>query len=333
MVELPIMDFMASAAAHEKWFRDPRPFPSDLAGALRPPAIYYIVAVAALVGVLWAVYRRFPAGFLPSFERFGASPSTRRRLYALIPLILGVHVAVPLLVSGVTNRLFSPDNALPGAWRYFVGLAETGIALAFFYGGVTRLAAVLLAALWGLGAFVVGLEPMLDNAHYLGIAAFFFLAGRGPYSIDRLVLPRLEPSPELMERAVPALRMGLGLSLVFVAFSEKLANVPLAQSFLEHYPLNFTGALGIPMSDETFICMAGAVELLIGLCILFNIFPREVVVIAWIPVNMTLTIFNWVELVGHLPIYGIMALLLVWQSSRENTERWVEGLEGRQDVP
>lgn len=324
---LALSALMASASAHEKWFHDPSPFPSSILSALRPPVLYFILAVALLTAALWIAHRRFPAGFLPSFEQFGASPTTLRRLYALIPLILGVHVAVPLLVSGVTNRLFSPDNELPGAWRYFVGLAQTGIALAFFYGGLTRLAAIALATLWALGIFLVGLEPMLDNAYYLGIAAFFFLAGRGPYSIDRLVLPRFQPSPQQMEIAVPALRIGLGLSLVFVAFTEKLANVPLAQAFLQDYPLNFTAALGIPMTDQTFICMAGSVELLIGLCILFNIFPREVVLIAWIPVNMTLTIFNWIELVGHLPIYGIMALLLVWQSNRENTQRWVEGLQ------
>jgi hypothetical protein len=45
-----------------------------------------------------------------------------------------------------------------------------------------------------LGIFLVGLEPMLDSAMYLGFAAFFFLAGRGPISIDRLIVPPLEPS-------------------------------------------------------------------------------------------------------------------------------------------
>ena len=167
---------------------------------------------------------------------------------------------------------------------------------------------------------------MLDSTMYLGFAAFFFLAGRGPVSIDRLVVPRLEPSSQMMSKAIPALRAGLGLSLVFVAFTEKFANLPLASAFLERYPLNFTAALGVPMSNETFILCAGAVELLVGLWILFGIFPREIILIAWIPINLTLTIFNWTELIGHLPIYGTLAVLLIWSPGRENLRLWLSGL-------
>jgi uncharacterized membrane protein YphA (DoxX/SURF4 family) len=209
---------------------------------------------------------------------------------------------------------------------YAIGLAQTGIALAIFYGALTRLAAVALAILWFAGIFLVGLESMLDSTMYLGFAAFFFLAGRGPISIDRLIVPPLEPPAQLMEKAITALRVGLGLSLIFVAFTEKFANIPLASAFLERYPLNFTAALGIPMSNETFILCAGAVELLIGLWILFGIFPREIILIAWIPINLTLTIFNWTELIGHLPIYGTLAVLLVWSPGGENLRLWLSGL-------
>ncbi|HXG85743.1 MAG TPA: hypothetical protein VNI84_17105 [Pyrinomonadaceae bacterium] len=122
------------------------------------------------------------------------------------------------------------------------------------------------------------------------------------------------------------MRAGLGLSLIVVAFIEKFANIPLASAFLERYPLNFTSALGIPMSNETFILCAGAVELLVGLWILLDIFPSEIILIAWIPINLTLTVFNWVELVGHLPIYGTFAVLLIWSPGRENLALWFSGL-------
>jgi uncharacterized membrane protein YphA (DoxX/SURF4 family) len=129
-----------------------------------------------------------------------------------------------------------------------------------------------------------------------------------------------------MARAVPVLRIGLGLGLVAAALSEKLANPALAKMFLEHYPLNFTNALGIPIPDNIFVLCAGSVELLVGLCLIFGVFTREIIVIAWLPINLTLTIFDWSELVGHLPIYGAMALLFVWDSSKTNLELWVRGL-------
>ena len=58
----------------------------------------------------------------------------------------------------------------------------------------------------------------------------------------------------MMRLAPSALRIGVGISLVMVAFTEKLANPQLAQSFLLQHPLNFTAALGMPMSDATFWC-------------------------------------------------------------------------------
>jgi uncharacterized membrane protein YphA (DoxX/SURF4 family) len=174
---------------------------------------------------------------------------------------------------------------------------------------------------------VFGLEPMLENAHYLGFAAFFLLAGRGPFSVDHLLFPRTEPSAHLIALAPLALRIGVGISLVTVAFTEKLANPVLVQSFLQQHPLNFTAFLGIPMSDQLFAQCAGAVELLVGLFILFGLFPRLIIVIAWLPFNLTLTIFEWIELIGHLPFYGALAFLLIWNADREDRELWLRGLQ------
>lgn len=316
-----------SVSAHEKWFYETENYNLRWDLFFRPLPLAFVGAVLLVTLAAWFFYRRRgQKGFVPGPENFGATEDRRAALYGLIPAIIGIHVAVPLLVSGVQGELFTPNNKLPGVWMYIVGLAETGIALALFYGGLTRLAAVALGALWFAGIFLVGLEPMLESSMYLGFAAFFFFAGRGPISIDRLILPRLEPSAKMMEKAIPALRTGLGLSLIFVAFTEKFANIPLAADFLQRYPLNFTNAFGLPMADETFILFAGAVELLVGLWILLDIFPRLIILIAWIPINMTLTIFNWTELIGHLPIYGALAVLLVWSPGRENLALWLRGL-------
>ena len=216
------------AHAHEKWFVGGpagglrwdllfRPLPLAIVGA--------VLLVTLLGGMLWRA--RGQRGFLPGPEAFGVTDGRRSLLYGLVPLILGIHIAVPLLVNGVQGTLFSPDNEMPGVWANFLGLAEAGIALALFYGGLTRVAAVALGLLWFSGIFLVGLEPMLDNVLYLGFAAFFLLAGRGPLSIDRLLFPRLEPRAELSRYAVPAVRVGVGLSLAVVAFTEKFANLPL----------------------------------------------------------------------------------------------------------
>lgn len=205
-------------------------------------------------------------------------------------------------------------------------MVEIGVGLCFLYGGFTRLAGAALGVLWLAGVLVVGLEPMLENAHYLGFAAFFYLTGRGPYAVDRLLFPALEPMPAMSRKAMTCLRALTGLGLVVVAFTEKLANPALAAAFLERYPLNFTAWMGIPMSNELFVLCAGATELIIGLCLVFGFFPRLVIGTAWLFINMTLTIFNWVELLGHLPLYGVMGILLVWTPDEEDQQLWVEGV-------
>ena len=209
-----------------------------------------------------------------------------------------------------------------------MGVCETFAALSLFYGGLTRVSAVVLALLWCSSFWVVGPEATFENTLFLGIAAFFFLAGRGPFAVDRLLLPKLEPPARLVRNAVIPLRVGLGISLTVVAFTEKLANQPLALDFLHTHPLNFTAALGLPLSDDVFILAAGSVELLVGLWILFGIFNREIVIVALLPFNLTLSVFNQTELAGHLPFYGIMALLLVWETGDENRREWLDGVSG-----
>jgi len=47
----------------------------------------------------------------------------------------------------------------------------------------------------------------------------------------------------------------------------------------------------------------------------------------WVFINMTLTIFDWVEFFGHLPLYSVMAVLLVW-TPKEYQRLWVQGVLG-----
>jgi hypothetical protein len=313
------------AEAHVKWFYDGQRPPLQWDALLHPVTLAVMIGVGALVlGLVILQRARGGRGLLPDMRWFGATEEHRSALFGLMPAILAVHLSVPLFVASVQGNLFSPDHRLPGGWAYIIGLLQAGIALSLFYGGLARVAALALGWLWLVSFAFIGVEGALDNALILGFAAFFFLAGRGPISIDRLIFPRLEPSARFMAQAMNALRIGVGVSLVSAAFTEKLANPALAQAFLMQHPLNFTSSLGLPIPDDVFFRLAGGVELLVGSCLIFNVFPREIIVVAWLPINLTLTVFDWVELVGHLPIYGAFAALLVWD--RSSLPLWLRGL-------
>lgn len=318
-----------SAQAHEKWFvagEPPLLAPSGFFSAYCLSAVAAAVVITAIAAWLWRL--RGQRDLVPGPERLGATDEGLARFYGIVPIVIGIHFAVPLLVLGVQGRLFSPNNVLPQPWSYLLGTLEIAVALSFLYGGLTRLFALALAALWLVCGLFISWEIAFENLHYLGAATFFFCKGRGPYSIDRLLFPGLAPSPALAAHGLKLLRISMGLGFVFVAFTEKLANPALAQTFLSQYPLNFTGATGFPLSNEAFIWCAGTTELLIGLFLACGIFPRTIILAAWGIINLTLTLFSWVELIGHLPIYGIMAVLLVWAPSPKTTLLMRRGIFG-----
>jgi len=62
--------------------------------------------------------------------------------------------------------------------------------------------------------------------------------------------------------------------------------------------------------------MAGAIELLFGLLLISGRLPQVAVIVAGIPFNATLFFLGRTELIGHLPVYGVMLALLVYGSSR-----------------
>ncbi len=97
---------VTKAAAHEKWFHETESYGLrwDLFFRPLPLALFGAVLLATLAAGLW--WRKRRKGFVPGPEDFGTTDERRAALYSLIPAILGIHVAVPLLVSGVQGDLF-----------------------------------------------------------------------------------------------------------------------------------------------------------------------------------------------------------------------------------
>jgi uncharacterized membrane protein YphA (DoxX/SURF4 family) len=324
-----------AAAAHERWFV-PGEFPvqwGELARAETLVPVGLAAAGAGLVAWLWRLRRRRP--LLPGPLALGATPERLAVLMGWVPLLLAVHAAVPLLVGGVQRQLFTPNLTMDEPSGAFVGLAEIGIALLLFYGAFTRYAAVGLAAVWSVGVFLFGPVLLLEQVIFLGLAAFFFIVGRGPVAVDRVFGAWAGAREDLLPYAVPVLRVAAGLGFAWLGLTEKLLNLPLALAFLERYPqANFLPALGAPVSDVAFIRAAGAVELCAGLLLTLGAFPRLVILVLWLPFNLTLAVFGWRELVGHLPVYATMALLLLWgPGGREYEEALRAGLVPMAEKP
>ena len=292
--------------AHETWFTDRRPGYSW--EFVAHPATIGAIVLVLLLAVAW----RFAASRLPRPELPFLAPLGR--LSPWIPRLLGLHAGVSLLSQAASGSYLAPSLELPDNWfGTLLAIVEAVTGIWLIAGYRVRPAAWLLVIAGPLGVLGYGLVPLLERIDLLGIA--LFLAILPPE--DRAPGGRVEAEPPRLALALFSLRLLVGGALVVLAFTEKLARPDLAIAFLERYPaFNILHTMGFDISNESFIRLSGAVELLFGLLIISGALPQVAVIVAGIPFNATLFFLGASELIGHLPVYGAMLVLLVYGSDR-----------------
>lgn len=308
---------------HERWFTDESFFPVQWGTWSSSDSLVPVAVAVAITLVATAIYRaQGRRSVVPGPIALGMPWENYVRLLTWVPLVIGVHMGVTLLVSGVSRQLFVPNLELPvNLLGGVLGMVEIAIALSFIYGALARPAAAALGVLWLVGMLVFGPLRLIEHTEIAGIAFFLFATGRGPLAFD-MALDRLnKPVSSLIPYAVPVLRIALGVGLMVVAFTEKIWNIPMGLAFLADHHFNFFPYIGMPGIDDTkFLLIAGTVELLVGLMLIAGTYVRLIIIVTLIPFNLTLPFLGWRELVGHLPTYGILALLLLWGDERPGEE-------------
>lgn len=243
-----------------------------------------------------------------------------------LPFVMRMHVGVSLV--GLLSLGYYLSPTMPLDWdvvSVLLGGVMLLIAIMMFAGWHTRIAAWLLVASGPIGVLEYGVLDIAQRLDLFAVALFLLLAGSGRWSADFEQGRVKEPSLPSMTQAAWALRMVVGATLILVAFNEKLAQPDLALKFLEEYPeFNVMWQLGLGTSDLAFTRIAGVVEILFGLLVIAGALPQIGVLIIGIPFNLTLFFFGEVELIGHLPIYGTMVVLLVLGSSGPHRERLLD---------
>ncbi|HEV8420170.1 MAG TPA: hypothetical protein VGR13_02300 [Actinomycetota bacterium] len=295
---------MWSVLAHETWFTEARS-PFDWSFTFQAATVGLIVTAVAVAVVWRLIALRAAKPEIGLLRPLG-------RLSPWIPRLLAVHAGVSLLAQAARGTYLSPALALPeGGFGTALAIVEGLAGVWLITGYRVRPAAMLLVAAGPLGMLRYGVVPILERVDLLGVALFLVILPPGEDEGGAV-----RPDARRLTWALLALRILVGLSLVILAFTEKLARPDLAEAFLTGFPaFNVLRSLGFSVSDLTFIRVAGAVELLFGLLIISGAMPQLAVIIAGIPFNATLFFLGTSELIGHLPIYGAMLALLVYGSN------------------
>jgi hypothetical protein len=306
-------------ALHERWFLDESKFPVQFDTWNSVNSLVPIAVALGITTIATIIYRaRDRHTVVPGPIHLGMPWENYVRLLTWVPLVIGVHMGVTLLVSGVSRQLFIPNLVLPvNLLGGLLGMIELGVSLSFIYGALTRPAAAVLGVLWIIGVIVFGPVRLIEHTEVLGIAFFLFVTTRGPLAFDMALDKLNKPLGPLVPYAVPVLRIALGIGLSVVALTEKIWNIPMGLAFLTDHNFNFFPSIGLPQIDNTrFLLLAGTIELIVGLMLIAGTYVRLVILVTLIPFNLSLPFMGWRELVGHLPIYGILALLLLWGDER-----------------
>lgn len=304
---------------HERWFTDEAQFPVQFDHWSRPESLVPIaisVGVTACAIILWRTLKG--RSLVPGPVRIGMTWDNYEKILSWVPLVIGLHMGITLLVSGVSGQLFVPNLTLPvNLLGGVMGLAEIAIGLSFVYGALARPAAAALGLLWLAGVLNFGPIRLIEHTEILGVAFFLFVTGRGPLAFDMAMERLHQPIKSLIPNVVPVLRVSIAIGIIVVAFTEKLWNVPMGLAFLADHHFNFFPPIGMSViDDKTFLLIAGTVELTLGLILLSGAFVRVLILVTLVPFNLTLPFLGWRELIGHLTTYGIFALLLLWGDER-----------------
>lgn len=304
---------------HERWFINDAMFPVQWGTWSSPNSIVPVAIALGATVVATIIFRaRDRHSVVPGPIALGMPWENYVKLLTWVPLVIGVHMGVTLLVSGMNRQLFIPNLELPvNLLGGVLGMMEVAIALSFIYGALARPAAAALALTWLFGMLLFGPLRLIEHTEILGIAFFLFATGRGPLAFDMALDKLNRPVASLIPYAVPVLRVSLGVGLAITAFTEKLWNIPMGVAFLAEHRFNFFPYIGLSGIDDTrFLLIAGTIELLLGLMLIAGTYVRLIIILTLIPFNLSLPFMGWRELVGHLPTYGILALLLLWGDER-----------------
>ena len=292
--------------AHEKWFTDASTYPVRLGLLWSGPTALAVAAGAGVVLALWLL--RWIVGGDNLWPRIGFL----RRFDPAAPVVIAIQTGIALIFMAVNLFVLAPNLHVPfSAWGLIVAGVQVAIAFTFISGALTRVGGGALLLVVLLVGLVFGPAAMLEQSLYAGIGIYMLLQGRGLIDPQRSA-PERVPFVRYRPYALTILRVLTGFSIVVLAFTEKLLNPDLGVAFLQDYPhFNIARTLGVTwFTDVRFVLAAGMVELAVGAALMSGILPRLVIFGMFVPFNLTIPFLPPTELLGHLPIFAVMYVLV-----------------------
>lgn len=290
-------------SAHVKWF-------AEEGGYVRPyqitdiPVLISILAVLIVVGIGVFLERTLPV--------FTWYQKVIERVAPAILSIASIGFGLSYLIFSYNGFIFAPNLVVNSTFAAFLLVLQALAGAMILFGIYERLGGFLLIVLFFLGIYEYGAVEMLDTLEMVGFAFYAMIIGRPKWKMaESEFVSRI--MHHVHEYGVSILRIGTGLNLMILGFSEKILTPSLTQNFLSQYDWNFMHTLGFEWFTNYWFAYAGGVaEALFGLFFLLGLVTRVTVICLAVFLVTTLVLLGPVELMGHLPHFSIAAVLLIF---------------------
>ena len=219
-----------------------------------------------------------------------------------LPLIARLSLGSALIGAGATGVLISP--VLVG-FEGVVAVLElvTGFCLVagFLTGPAASMSLIFFGAALARDSYLVG------NLDFLALALAFFVLGSSRPGVDDLLgVKFLSPIKKLQPYVPLILRLGVGVSMIFLAIYEKFLNPHTAALVVERYHLTDL----VSVSASMWVLSAGVIELVVGLMLMCGWRTRFASMLAL--AVLTSTFFFFQEPVfAHVTLFGILSMILI----------------------
>lgn len=215
--------------------------------------------------------------------------------------MMRLSLGISLIGSGAHQSLISPT--LPN----FPQFSLLQIALGFFIlTGFLLTPAYLLTIV--LFTIAITKNPyLIGNLDLIALSIAALIISNPIPGLDHLLgLNIKKTSSRLVNYAPLILRLGIGTSMIFLAFYEKFLNPHLSQLVVTKY--HMTEA--IPVSSQMWVFGAGTVELLLGFLFLIGFKTRLISAIAFIVLSGSFFFFNE-DVYSHVTLFGLLSVLFI----------------------
>lgn len=258
------ISFVPTVSAHVKWFVETE---DVIEKSHNVTPFYYLTSIEVIV---WAAVSILAVLAFSILDRLIPEPKklkafaerNRNTIDRVAQAILGLFL---ITVSLIWQIIIMPEFPVNDPFSAVLQVVQTIIGIMFVINLMPRVASVLTLGLCAILLYKVGLMAFAENLILVSLAIYFFIRHS----------PKKSLCAALDKHAVEIVRVGTGIALIIMAFTEKLSYPELGLSFLEVHKWNFMYNMGLTwFTDNLFVLSTGFAEMIFGVIFILGYLTR-----------------------------------------------------------